>query len=233
MNSEALKDALRVKLFRWSLAEWDREHASGFEKLRSIKSVSATKIVGLMGTLAPEEQRRLARALVKRFHPEAVRLTGETLEDAEAESLRQANVWRQHAAPALEGRGPLSRDERRTIAKLVKEELSFLGTPKAFGSSAEWRYLSTLGAWYVVTHLDIGGSFGEINYHHEIGLEGERPFIRFLSLLSWLGVSSETRLKVADLSEARQAAQVIGSLARHFLDAMGEMTRDVEMTASC
>jgi hypothetical protein len=47
----------------------------------------------------------------------------------------------------------------------------------------------------------------------------EPPFLRLVSLLSWLGLSSSTRWKVLTETDGMFAADAIAELTRHFLDA--------------
>jgi hypothetical protein len=87
MTRSQAKEEFQVRLYYWARSEWERQINESFPDLRSFKAGTAWETVMFMGQLGRREQLLLAGALLKRFHPEAVKTLGETC-SSEEESLR-------------------------------------------------------------------------------------------------------------------------------------------------
>ena len=94
MTPEAVRSALAVRLYQWALQEWERELESGLPMLRAVRSFATFRLLDLMDRLSLEEQRSLAMALMKRFHPEAVSILGDQPNEAETVVLARWDSWR-------------------------------------------------------------------------------------------------------------------------------------------
>lgn len=223
MTSDAVRSALVVRLYQWALQDWERELCNGLPMLRAVRSPEAFRLLDLMDRLGLEEQRSLARALMKRFHPEAVSALGDQPNETETAILAQWDSWRRHPSKREDMLGERGKVDRKRLATIIKEGLASLGPPEKLGS-LEWRYVTTCEGWAVTTYLDLGGRFSDVAYHHDLG-EGERPpHVRFIPLLSWLGVGGgATRWKISSEDEATATAAVLGEICRHFIGAIPDL----------
>src|SRR5438105_596524 len=89
MNLSATSDALSVHVFRWALRDFQREISHGYPFLGYISYGLVFRLLAWFEALSPKERGSVATALVKRFHPRAVELTGESLTPEEAAWLQE------------------------------------------------------------------------------------------------------------------------------------------------
>jgi hypothetical protein len=222
MDAEAARRELAVRLFRWALEEWDRELQQGFPLLRSVRGNAASKTIELFRLLDVDRRIHLARAMTKRFHKDACAHLDETITEEESRLLRWADETR---VSSVDHRAPTSHDRalRKTVITRLKSELQFLGVPESLGRPTEWRYVTPSGAWRVVTYVDAAGRFGDCSYSHTLESLAGLPINQYLSLLSWLGISSQSNWRVGNQEEAADAAVTIARLCRYFLDATPDL----------
>lgn len=218
MDSTAARREFAIRLYRWSLEEWEREFGNGFTLLQQVRGNAASKTIDILRSLCDDERRRLTQAFAKRFHKQACADLGEGLAEDEMHLLRWADSVR---VLSLDHQPPVLADKslRKAIVARLKSELAFLGRPEPIGRPAEWRYVTGSGAWRIVTELEAVGQFGDCSYSHSIETLGGTPVSQYLSLLSWLGVSSQSKWRVSDQQDVTTAAVAVGNLCRHFLDA--------------
>lgn len=218
MDSGSARSELAIRLFRWSLEEWERELNNGFVLLRQVSGNAASKTVDILRTLSDDERRQLTRAFAKRFHKEACAGLGEVIAEDDLRLLQWADSSRllspDHQPPVGADRGL-----RKAIVARLKAELEFLGPLEPMGRSTEWRYVTGSGPWRVLTYIEAVGRFGDCSYSHSIETLGGRQVSQYLSLLSWLGVSSQTKWRVSDERDGSNAAVGMRNLCRHFLGA--------------
>lgn len=220
MTPEAVRSALAVRLYQWALQEWERELGNGLSMLRAVRSFATFRLLELMDRLSLEEQRSLAMALMKRFHPEAVSILGEQPNEAETVVLARWDSWRRNPSKREEMVGERGKLDKKRLSGIIKDSLGFLGPPEQLGG-LEWRYVTTCDGWVVETHLDLGGRFSDVAYHHDLGEAKRPPYLRFISLLSWLGVGGgTTKWKIPTEEEATATATVLGEICRHFIGAV-------------
>jgi hypothetical protein len=220
VTPEAVRSALAVRLYQWALQEWERELGNGLPMLRAVRSFATFRLLELMDRLSLEEQRTLAAALMKRFHPEAVTILGEQANEKETVVLARWDSWRRNPSKRAEMLGERGKLDRKRLSGIIQNGLSFLGPPEKL-DSLEWRYVTTCDGWVVETHIDLGGRFSDVAYHHDLG-EAKRPsHMRFVSALSWLGVGGgTTKWKIPTEEEATATAIVLGEICRHFMNAV-------------
>jgi len=211
-----------VRFFEWSRQEWDREIATDLRMLRKVRGPSAFRSQDLLESLPRERWVEVARALTKRFHPDAVKLLGQGLDDEERALLERCDAYRRNPSRREEANRPTDADAvtKRRLAAIVKDALSSLGVPESLGGVTEWRYTFEHNGWVIHTYLDVGGRFNDVSYSHDIAVGDEPPFLRQVSLLSWLGLSGATKWKVLNEADGAFAGQAIAELTRHFLDAV-------------
>jgi len=220
--ARSAKDEFLVRLFEWSLREWDREIAADLPMLRKVRGASAFRSQEFLESLPRERWAEVARALTKRFHPDAAKLLGQGLDDEERALLVRCDAYRRNPSRGEEANRRANADAvtKKRLAAIVKDALSSLGVPESLGGVTEWRYTFKHKGWVIHTYLDVGGRFNDVSYGHDIAVGDEPPLLRQVSLLSWLGLSGATKWKVLNEADGTFAAQSIAELTRHFLDAV-------------
>lgn len=217
-------DEFRLRFFRWALREWEREAAAGLPMLRKVQHPSAFRSVEFFESLPRERWVEVSRALTKRFHPDAVKLLGQGLTEEETGLIERCDLHRRNPSRREQETSGTSTLTKRQVAAIVKGALSFLGAPELLGSATEWRHRFEHQGWVIHTYLDVGGRFNSASYSHDIAHGDKPPFLRLVSLLSWLGLSGATKWKVANEADATYAAQMMAELTRHFLGAVPNLT---------
>ena len=88
MEFSKAKQEFQIRYYLWTSSEWEKEINESFPNLRSFKSGSVWETYQFMRLLDKNEQLILARALLKRFHSDAVKSLGESC-SVEEENLRR------------------------------------------------------------------------------------------------------------------------------------------------
>jgi len=89
MNFSKAQQEFQVRYYLWATSEWEKEINESFPNLRSFKTGTVWETYQFMQLLGKSDQLTLARGLLKRFHPDAVKTLSESCSNEE-ESLR----WR-------------------------------------------------------------------------------------------------------------------------------------------
>jgi hypothetical protein len=87
VNFLKAKQEFQIRYYLWAISEWEKEANESFPNLRSFKSGAVWETYQFMRLLDKGEQLTLARALLKRFHSDAVKSLGEKT-SPEEDSLR-------------------------------------------------------------------------------------------------------------------------------------------------
>jgi hypothetical protein len=88
MEFSKAQQEFQIRYYLWAASEWEKEINESFPNLSSFKSGSVWETYQFMRLLDKHEQLTLARALLKRFHRDAVKSLGENC-SAEEEDLRR------------------------------------------------------------------------------------------------------------------------------------------------
>jgi len=217
MNSADARRSFYERIFEWALEEWDRELHSDFHLLSLVDGNAANKAVSVLRALPIDDRRSLTRALTKRFHPEACASRGIVTEAGEQRLLHAYDLTRDpmHVPPQR-----VAKDVIKELVAALKEALAFLGPMESLGRRAEWRYTTPVRTWRIVTTVEAVGRFGDCSYTHVVETtRGERTS-QYLSLLSWLGVSSITKWRIHSSTQPPAVAGAMRRLCEHFLDAV-------------
>lgn len=87
MTFEKAKQEFQVRYYLWAISEWEKEINESFPNLRSFKAGTIWETYQFMQLLDKSQQLVLAHGLLKRSHPEAVKILRENC-SREEESLR-------------------------------------------------------------------------------------------------------------------------------------------------
>jgi hypothetical protein len=217
MDLQAAKAAFSRRYYQWALRDSRREVEQDFPFLRAMKAGHhARKVMILMERLPKADQLRLARALVKRSHPEG----------GGRYSAEDAAWVQRYLDVRLAVGGTRRKLDPRWFGGLLKEVLAPVcgGPPLPGLGRTLWRYARPGGAWVVHTSVDIGAR-RQLVYHHDIDAGAERyrqeglELQRFISLISWLGIASTTAWDQLTVRAAPEAAATLARLCAHFLRA--------------
>jgi|SRR5882672_1646209 len=242
-------DEFAVRYYRWALDDIRREVRESFPLLRSIKSSLPMRAVAFLESFSDDDRLRAATALVKRFHPRAIELTGDSFGAAEREvdegyrdAMRIARPEEEWYRQAMLNDSARLRIDRRRFLAAVKAELApVLGAGEPFSSTREWRYDTSLGPWMLTTLVDVGGSVHQLMYTQTIvhsrasaggapaprrpaartaGAATRRPLKEGLSACAWLGIAGQTDWNRLVESDTPAAARSLARVCAHFLEAL-------------
>jgi len=231
---QTAKHAFEERFYRWSLADWQREITQDYPLLRSPKLAGARYAVAIMESLRTERRWRMAQALAKRSQQKDTlsRCSDDfTEEDKRLEqfffdAMQNARTLEALNRPiiALNPTAYLKKLNRRGFRKIITQFLSpVLGQAYEDWGSGEWRYRTMVGPWHVVTYIDTGGRYHELNYDHCIIFSDTLRLYEGASLLHWLGIMSQTMWEDLDDSEAESAAGSLARIIAHFMDAVPKL----------
>ncbi len=77
MTFDKMRQEFDVRCYLWAASEWEKEISESFPRLREFKTGAAWEVYQLLSQLEPKQQLTLARGLLKRNYPVAVRALGE------------------------------------------------------------------------------------------------------------------------------------------------------------
>lgn len=242
MKFEDSKSEFGVRYYRWALRDFEREIENGFPHVSQFKSGPCWHVNDMMTRMTPEERRFLGRALVRRFHKEAVMALGEEISESETrwcdEFLARA-LYPSPEGEALERRVRAGEHpkyiKRGRLRSLVKKELSASGL-QIFEPEYEaqvLRYRSVVEGWEIITHIHSGERQAQLAYEHIIwSFEKVRPvkvwngdeelwpvqLHNWISFAGWLGICSRTEWTGLVDEDGPKAAKELSALCQHFLN---------------
>lgn len=222
MERQSPGDQFVVAFYQWAREDFRREITEGFPFLSRIRQrYLLLRQLPAIKSLSPEDQLFLASALVKRFHFAAARAAGDIV-SAEEERLYS---WYMSAIRKIRPEefkvDQPGNINRRQFATLIKEELKpILGDDvEPFGRNV-WRYWTPVGDLMMLTYVDIGGQHQQLTYSQALTSRATPYAPLGMSILSWLGISSQTMWDLLTDSDCPEAARVLGRLCSHFIEAV-------------
>jgi hypothetical protein len=180
-------------------------------------STSALSMIEIMTSLSFDERARLAGALVRRVHKEALRLLGQEIEPADGLLIQEwLEASQRTRAMADIGRGASA--GRGAIRKALKDRLRLLlGHEREDMDEEHLGFQRVIDHWCVQTNLDVGGRSQQIAYWHGV-LFDDALVTSSISPLAWLGITS-TKLDRIGKGKEAAAADCVAALVRHFVEA--------------
>lgn len=244
MELERAQKEFNVRYYQWALKDWEREIEHDFPFLRTFKGGSAWRALDMMSKMDDGLQRFFAHALAKRFHQEAVQVLGERITPEEKRLCRQY-CDRIDSSPAelllhereLVGERGIYADGK-LLRRCLRAELRQLNLEKAESASTLWRYRTGIDRWDILTEVQTTGSYAQVVYSHDIVLARERERVvldggqvvtkyitlkKFISLQSWLGISSQSEWCDLLDSDVPQVARAMVAACAHFLSAAPQL----------
>lgn len=244
------KAAFDLRYYRWAQQQAQTESAQDFPLLRSIKNALVYRFFEVARPMGIKEQDEFLKALVKRAHRDAVRLSGEAITTREEELIdRYLNLDRFEIAPGLtildatfERRGDekiyRSLKERAVLPKIDKKQLRsqvieklrpVLGDCSIIESPDSWWYETKIGPWSVWTVVNTSKKFAHLSYFQRIAVQ-EGIDLRFpLSAMQWFGIGGGTDWTLWEDSEIKNATDSLARLVKLFLDAAPVLLEGIPM----
>jgi hypothetical protein len=248
MTFSEAKRRFDVRYYLWAIAEFEKEINGSFPILRLFKAGAAWKTYQFMLKLPKSEQLVLARGLLKRSHPNAVKTLGEDC-SAEEKLLRSrrdaafSNILRVgEEIRARENAGePIKLASKRKLRKAMTAQFK-----AAFGSECidlacvdeepDVRFKMKRAGWIVNTFFYFGRSQPVLDYFHNI--ESEKTFpvnageMRMgigggMSFNSSLGIS-RTEWHYLTEEEIEPTCAVVVNLCAHFFEVLPELLKGLE-----
>ncbi len=230
MHVHRVTEEFAVRYYRWASGDFRREIQEDFPFLRRIKGRASLRLMAAMKSLQREEQMRFSTALVKRFHPQALAITGEYLTAEENElvqryvdSILVPTKEEQEIDRRIQAGTLCLKLNKKELATLINRELQMiLGSPSKVRGSREWWYLASIGDWNVHTNVNVAGRhLYQLDYHHRIGTVDHSCYLaQWATFLSWLGVSSQTTWDLLTESDTPEAVETLALLCSHFMQAV-------------
>jgi len=237
MQTHKAIEVFAMRYYRWALGDFHREIQEGFPLLRRIKGRSSLRLLAAMEPLQRDEQMRFSTALVKRFHPQAMTITGEGLTAEEDELLQRyvdsilvpAKEEREIDRQVQAGTLRLSLNKKEFVTLINRELQMVLGSPSQVQGSRELWYATRIGNWNVQTNINVSGRYlYQLDYHHRIGTTDHSCYLaQWATFLSWLGVSSQTTWDLLTQSDVPEAVETLALLCSHFMQAAPRLLEDL------
>lgn len=247
MNFLEAQSEFKIKYYRWASSEFEREVNDSFPGFQQFRTGPAWQAFQFFQKLDNGDRLVLARSLLKRFHPDAIKILGETCTTDEETLRRRLDRFRHDAHSSVE----LEIDARERSGEKIRyiSKRKLLNTVAhrfrdAFGnecveSGSELTGDPRLeferkcpGGWIISTHFWFGRGESLIGYSHAIssGIAVEQrgtkgPYMGSLvmccltSFCSWLGLCSQTQWEyLANDKEVDNACDAAIKLCKRFFD---------------
>jgi hypothetical protein len=223
---QLVRDEFLVRFYRWAKESSEEEYNAGFPSLSRIKNLSVLRFLNFVATLDETESTLLRSALLKRFHQRAVEL----LDDFPS-AYEEAILKRYSLAPEVSpsqispsARGLRKGDFREIVLKKLNP---LLGDPIDSPTDREtWSYQTGVGCWVLSTTVDTGGR-RNVGYAHSIRARESVYLHEGISILSWMGISSQTDWMHLSQAETPEAAECLKNVCQHFSIAVPKLLEDL------
>jgi hypothetical protein len=232
MDATQLRRDLDVAHYRWARQTFENEIHGEFPLLGLFERGIVPRLLAFFKSLSIEEQLRYAGALVRRRNTEAVIELGEAppVEDRhliyecrEVISIPTASELERDLhcdVPVIE-RGRDAREKLR--CSLIDALYSVLGHPAEKRGEDRWIYRTHVQGWSIETEIDTGGHSHALSYHHKVQANLGPCVKSDISLLSLLGISSQTSWCDVRWSECSTTARALSRLCAEYLNAKGDL----------
>lgn len=218
---QPIRDQFLVRFYRWSKEVSRREFDEGFPFVSPIRNLNVLRLLEFTSSLSGNERALLCSALLKRFHQRAVELLEDfpsPEEDALLNRYSGADVQASRFEASAHG---LSKADFRKM--LLKKMGPILGDPVEMSHNREtWTYQAQFDCWTVRTVVDTGGR-RNVGYGHTISAREGVYLLHHISILSWMGISSQTDWIYLSEAESDKAAECLGQFCRQFLSAVPKL----------
>ena len=228
MHIDDARKEFELRYYQWALEQWQLETEDGFPLLRAIRNDISVIMLETLESLSREEGLKTGRALARRFHPFAAQFLGGWVSADESQLLRKIDDLRRARLASWYGRDVAranlfsrERIQVQLLNALLETLKPVLGVDPKHRAKNVCCYKTIVGPWTINTEIDLGGSSFDLTYHHDIFSSTERAVIlaRFISVLSWLGISSQTSWNDLSQADIPTLSTGLSLVCKRFLDA--------------
>jgi|ERR1700694_1314969 len=228
MNIDDIESKFQVNLYRWARATMAEQVRINYPLLRLVQSGVVERFFTFIKAFGEAEQLQFADALVRRFHPSALRLTGDCLNSEEEELIAKylnsplpSSPYEQELMekylPNVSRRKTLQRWRQGTLKTLLARAVMELYS----GAVLKWdggeaHVMIAIGRLSIVTNLDIHNKWDRFRYFHRV-YYGERELHPIIAPLGLWGIGG-TNWDHAESPEQIDAG--FRALSKHFLLAL-------------
>jgi hypothetical protein len=174
-----MSHAFSRRFCTWSLnqasAEVDRSYAS----IRGIANPAVHRLLSFASSFSRSEQEFLMESLVRRFHHQPLT------------AANNAVLAKIDSIPLPSHHGRLSKTDRNYLKSCLQEAALF-GTKVEEENESIWWQALQIGSLSLKTVFDIGGRSRNLTYSTIAEDEKTGQTLTNVSVLSWLGISSQT-----------------------------------------
>ena len=253
MKFSEAKREFDIRYFHWSNQLFDREIEEKFPVLGKFKLGPPWKCFQFMLGLSAADQHTLARALVKRFHPNAVKCLKANHSDQEAsllnkKDLQMTNVLTFHAEVKARKAGGEAIKFARKKELQARVKAGFLArfnqelseSTMAASTGPVLRFKIIKSGWVITTHFDFGHKEPHIRYSHSIASQelfpyknAELPMIMgsLISFNAALGIESQTEWVYITPEEVGPTCELALDLCGRFFDVLPELLKNFDAKA--
>jgi len=215
-----------LRYYRWARADAEEELTRGFPRVGRINNMGAARFLEVVRGMAPDQQRRLMVALVKRFHRHVLSEIGESF-SVEEERMVSGYLRTTFKLPA-----PVPRIERRALTKQVKAALIPIAGKVLPSTATTWWHETAVQGWILRTSLDVGGRLEHLSYFHSIITPDNFSLAPNISFLSWLGITGTTSWTIDEEAHRENTVQMLAELCRTFVSALPSLLEGLPAGAS-
>jgi len=239
---ETAKAKFGKRLYNWAMEGWRQEISEDFPLLREVektKGYSVHELLQTMKTFEKDQQWIMARALVRRrghllFHFGDFNDKDKQLFELyidmcrkirDEEALNMIPLRHQRKEPQRK----LKRSRlRRSIIESLRPVLG--ERSESWCSSYECIYITHIGQFKVKTSVDVGGTYHNLAYNHEIMIPGQAPWGGAISLVSWLGIAGgDTMWKDLMEEDVESVTRLLANIIALFMNAVPEFLKDLSV----
>jgi hypothetical protein len=219
---QQVRDQFVVRFYRWAQETSRREFNDGFPYISRIRNLATLQLLNFTESLSEKERALFRSALLKRFHQKAVELMGDSSSAEERAMLQRYSNTVDIQAWQFEA--TTRRFRKAEFRKILFNKLRVvLGDPAEIAANREtWNYETHVGCWMVRTEVDTGGR-RNVGYGHTISARETVHLQQHISVLSWMGISSQTDWIYLSDTDSDDAVECLGQLCRQFLSAVPEL----------
>jgi hypothetical protein len=219
---QPVRDEFLVRFYRWSTEFSRQEFDRDFPIVGRIKNPSVQAFVFFARSLVTDKRFLLGSGFLKKFHPRATEILKE-FPSVEETVLMDKCLEARRALRAQSG--AIARPPSKAhLQKILTRRLgTILGEREEIQDSRdEWAYSSRIRCWTVKTRIDIGGrrSFG---YSHSVNAQYAVDLQSHVSILSWMGIGSQTDWFDLSESDYDEAADTLLQVCACFLNAVPDL----------
>jgi hypothetical protein len=209
-----------IRYYEWALAWTHAEAKQEFTTISTVSSQIARLTLRFFEALSTGDRVALASGLVKRFHPDAVRITNTAPSPHELEMIAAKDAAVVQGASALLGNRRRLNPEHLRAA--VRPRLAARAGTELDEHPSGARYRLSEGPWHLTTHVTF---LSEPVYVQYIRTDANVSLAEAISILAWTGFCGQTVWDSTEGGEEAAVADAIKTACGHFIDKWPDLVR--------